>query len=866
MAAAAGPTQLLQVCGQRLDRFVRDAQRKRLAWLREAEEQGLRLLHSDLGAEPEPMPRTPWQRRRPRKRQSSCPRAEHREPSRRRLSRRRSGLKPVSSKPGSQRRHSKEQPQNHGWQGAEVPVPGGAVGSQAGARTELPAPPGECSAEAGAAVARMGCQDGPRGAGSSNATGDAATELHDACALTALPAGQTARDEEVPERRAGTSPPRAAGNEDPAVLQDQSPPGLEKLLLQDSDSEIPTARSRTQRRSGRRSSVGGPHKSRRVSLAVRSSLARKRESVARRSIGRASSRKAAAGGSPSASSRVSRQSSLEVFVEEDMTSSTRPGVELNPPSEKAPRDILFSSRGTEAASPPAKHLSPPEQQAGSNEGTRVNPNSEGQNENQEQTPCAKAQENPSHVWVRSCKQAMGALWSGQQVGSQTLSPWDDKQMNSENRMPPSSSSASKVVRPLKTFLQAVQRNQLLTSPGPTGHGGVIKSLIKCSTPTRPDVKGDFVEKERQRLESLRKKQEAEEQRRKKVEEEKRRRQAEMKQKREERLRKALQARERVEQMEEEKKKRMEQKILQNDEKVHMSQVREEKVAEERSKKKLSKKQGEADAWKQKVLRVGEDEFKQQEPLQNRREDKVKEKGKKVLELKNLVEQQQTEQMRERDHKQQGKEKTPQPQLVSAVFTEKNIKEEESPRELHQLLGQEMRAKQPESIAVASNPWLKAIKEKDGLREPQQQPAEEKKTKPAEALAAACGTWLSKTVKKSSSTSHLQPLKAMQGSRAPTANKNNYGMDLRSDDSTDDENEPRKPVPAWAVGAQLQQAVSHQYHHPVDLQQLFGLITSPKLENIFGKRKPRYFKRTSSAVWHSPPVPKCTRCPCCNFKK
>lgn len=37
--------------------------------------------------------------------------------------------------------------------------------------------------------------------------------------------------------------------------------------------------------------------------------------------------------------------------------------------------------------------------------------------------------------------------------------------------------------------------------------------------------------------------------------------------------------------------------------AHISQVREEKVAEERSKKKLSKKQGEADAWKQKVLRA-----------------------------------------------------------------------------------------------------------------------------------------------------------------------------------------------------------------------------------------------------------------------
>ncbi|KAK2525293.1 inner centromere protein A-like [Columba guinea] len=528
MAAAAGPTQLLQVCGQRLDRFIQDAQRKRLAWLREAEEQGLRLLHSDFGAEPELMPKTPSQRRRPRKRPSAC------------------------------------------------------------------------------------LRDGPR----------------------------------EPSRR-------------------------------------------------------------------------------------------------------------------------RPGEELSPASEKAPRAIPVPSRGAEAASPPAERSPPPEQQAGNSEGTPLSPNSEGQNKNREQTPCAKAQKNPSLVWVRSCKQAMGALWSGQQAGVQTLSPSDDKQMNSENRMPPSSSSASKVVRPLKTFLQAVQRNQLLTSPGPTGHGGVIKSLIKCSTPTRPNLK----ERERQRLESLRKKQEAEEQRRKKVEEEKRRRQAEMNQKREERLRKALQARERVEQMEEEKKKRMEQKILQNDEKAHISQVREEKVAEERSKKKLSKKQGEADAWKQKVLRAGEDEFEQQEPLQNRREDEGKEKGKKVLEPKNLVEQQQTEHMGE-----------------SAVL------------------------------------------------------------------------------QKSSSTSQLQPLKAMQGSRALTANKNNYGMDLRSDDSTDDENEPRKPVPAWAVGAQLQQAVSHQYHHPVNLQRLFGLVTSPKLENIFGKRKPRYFKRTSSAVWHSPPVPKCTRCPCCNFIK
>ncbi|NXL52992.1 INCE protein, partial [Podilymbus podiceps] len=320
------------------------------------------------------------------------------------------------------------------------------------------------------------------------------------------------------------------------------------------------------------------------------------------------------------------------------------------------------------------------------------------------------------------------------------------------------------------------------------------------------------EKERQRLESLRKKQEAEEQRKKKVEEAKRQRQAEMKQKREERLRKALQARERVEQMEEEKKKRMEQKILQNDEKVHLSQVREEKAAEERSKKKLSKKHGEADARKQKALRVvtrifflqEEDDFEQQEPLQKRREDEVKEKGKRVLELRNLVEQRQLEQMKESWHR------------GSLFQGECRALGRPRRRRLRGCGGQ---------LALA------------GRR------------------AASCSDQPCLPLQKSVSTSYLGPPKGTKESRSPRGNdrnENNYGMDLNSDDSTDDENEPRKPVPAWADGHQLNQAILHQYYHPVNVDQLFGLIPVPNLEDIFGKSKPRYFKRTSSAVWHSPP--------------
>ncbi|KAF1607813.1 Inner centromere protein, partial [Eudyptes chrysolophus] len=351
----------------------------------------------------------------------------------------------------------------------------------------------------------------------------------------------------------------------------------------------------------------------------------------------------------------------------------------------------------------------------------------------------------------------------------------------------------------------------------------IKNFIKRNTPTRPDLKSELIslqERERQRLESLRKKQEAEEQRKKKVEEEKRRRQAEMKQKREERLRKALQARERVEQMEEEKKKRMEQKTLQNDEKVRLSQVREEKVAEERSKKKLPKKHGEADAWKQKALRV-EDEFEQQEPLQKRREDEVKEKGKKVLELKNLVEQQQVEQVKER--------------LLLAAWKLQG----------RQAAASALRFAVP---AAVHSPVLqlgcrggRGFKAKFSLKK-------NKKPKAFEHF------WVlpKNSIQKSISTSYLGPPKGTKESRSPKVNANNYGMDLNSDDSTDDENEPRKPVPAWADGSQLNQAILHQYYHPVNVDQLFGLIPSPKLEDIFGKSKPRYFKRTSSAVWHSPP--------------
>ncbi|XP_009081981.1 PREDICTED: inner centromere protein-like, partial [Acanthisitta chloris] len=792
-------------------------------WLREVEEQGKRMLESSLRAEPGLMPKTPSQRRRPRKRQSSCLREENKEPNRRRLSRRRSGIKPVTSRLSSQHLLSQGQPRSPGCGREEVPVPG----SQPGVTSQLSALPGKCPVDAH--IVNLDCQDCAQGAAGSTAApqavlgeqlpeGVTVTELQDVSSVAGVQPGRNR--EESPGRTVITSTPKAAQNADPAALQgDGSPQGSKKLLFQGCHSKRMSEKPGTRRRS----SVGAPRRSRRASLVEKYSLASRRENMIRKSIGRAKARKAATREESSASSRVSCQSSLEVYLEEDVTSSTRPELELNPPREKAPEELLMASKSPQTASPLAQQLSPLEQQAGNTPGNHVNPNSESQKKNQEQPHCAKSRENPSCVWTRGYRQALGVLWHGQQPGRQALSPLEDKHKTSANQAPLASSPASKVVRPLKNFLQAVQRNQLLPSPGATAQGG-IKDFIKRSTPTRPNPK----EKERQRLENLRKKQEAEEQRRKKVEEEKKRRQAEMKQKREDRLKKALQARERVEQMEEEKKKRMEQKILQNDEKVWFSQGWEEKVAEERSKKKVSRKHGEVDARKQKALRGEENEFEQQEPLQKRREDEAKEKGKKVLDLKNLVEQRQAAQAKERYDL-----------------------GEESPKVLLLGPGQKNRYEKPESIFPALNTWLQVVKEANGQ---QQQLGEEKQSRQPATPGAAPGTWLSKAIKKSLSTPCLRPPEGTQGSGSPVGDGNNYGLDLNSDDSTDDENDPRKPVPAWADGAQLHQAIVHQYYHPVDLDALFGAIPSPKLEDIFYKSKPRYFKRTSSAVWHSPPGP------------
>ncbi|XP_009977139.1 PREDICTED: inner centromere protein, partial [Tauraco erythrolophus] len=573
--------------------------------------------------------------------------------------------------------------------------------------------------------------------------------------------------------------------------------------------------SRLSRRSVRRSLMGRTSLTRRTSLAEKYSLASKRESMIRKSITRTMVKRKAARKSSMSCSRMDVSSSGEMPEDEEtvVKSGPPPGPctpsKLNLPS---PRMSLRSRTVSRDERPP--RTSSDEANLNKNEETREPPQS--------------ARRKPSY------KRAVDDRYDHQQAADGGLSP-------PRRKTPSPSFPASKVVRPFKTFLHTVQKNQLLMTPSSVGRNGVIKSFIRYNTPLQSDPK----EKERQKLETLRKKQEAEQLRKQKLEEEKKRRLEEAKLKREERLRKVLRARERAEQIEEERKRRIEQKIALFDEKSE--KVREERLAEEKIKKKAAaKKMEEAEARrrqdeearKQKALQQEEEERRHKELMQKRKEEE-QERARKI------AEQRQAEQEREK-------------QLAAERELER--KKEQERIQAEKLREQQEKAARLQKEVLAAKEQLhkeKEKKEQEELRlaEMKRQEQDQKKL-PEEQKAedTAQTQHLENKENSPACNSYQMTPQGPKDPKPPTISTNNYGMDLNSDDSTDDESQPRKPIPAWATGNQLSQAVIRQYYNPPNVDALFGAIASPKLEDIFYKSKPRYFKRTSSAAWNSPPFP------------
>uniref|UniRef100_A0A8C3XQ61 Inner centromere protein ARK-binding domain-containing protein n=1 Tax=Chelydra serpentina TaxID=8475 RepID=A0A8C3XQ61_CHESE len=811
MEAASGPAHLPAVCNRKLAEFLRQVDAIDMVWLREIRVEAAKMFSSSCSDEPELMPKTPSQKNRPKRRLSSV-QDENKDPIRKRLSRR--SIKRASAKRSSRRLRNKEDleiiramveeaspprrvtrsravvsdmrsvalPEKSAVQPVEgrIPLVDISVNDRNSADLHLKRSLPKTGAMVSKVIVLSSDDDSPKKAGM--------IELQPMSAASVLLIPETTKPKGAREGRsasklkiANTAISKATVNREPAAeemdVSAQGPEGNQgtaKELSQDikDGTGTPTG-SKSSRHSVRRSLMCRTSMSCQTSLAEKYSLASKRESMIRKSVSRARSKRIAARQSSLASNCVIRNSLPDPAP---------------PPAPQSPAPAWSPLLLQTPSQSPHPLLHP--------------------------TLCTSPELPP--ICINSCrrkpsyKKAVDELYDGQQAEEGGLSP-------PRKKTPSPLCPASKVVRPFKTFLHTVQKNQLLMTPGSVGRSSIKKSFIKHNTPLRTDPKvkpfasvsgmgGESPEwLQRPGWVSM--------------------------QKREARLRKVLQARERVEQMEEEKKKRIEQKLAQFDEKSE--KVREERLAEEKVKKKVAaKKMGdiearrrqEEEARKQKALQLEEEERRHKERMQKKREEEEQERARKI------AEQRQAEQEREK-------------QLAAERELEKK-------KEQERIQAERERERQEKEKAARLQRELMAAREKERL----QKEMEEKEKKRVRRLNMYMAAAAIITSNSPVCNSYQMTPQGPKGPKPPTINPNNYGMDLNSDDSTDDESQPRKPIPAWANGTQLSQAVIHQYYNPPDVATLFGAIISPKLENIFYKNKPRYFKRTSSAVWNSPPFP------------
>ncbi|KAK1335442.1 LOW QUALITY PROTEIN: hypothetical protein QTO34_003228 [Cnephaeus nilssonii] len=801
---AAGPVHLLELCDQKLMEFVCNVDNKHLVWLEEIEEEAKRMFTREFSKEPELMPKTPSQKNRRRKKRISYVQDENRDPVRKRLSRRKSA---------SREDKVEQLAAGAGENGAVMRrVTRAAAAAAAAAIVASASPiPGSPTlltrmpkivprVEIGASerhraeqhVGQLVSDRAPPGPGPAShvivlSDEESTPQKSEAGRLESVAVSSLMATPQDPKGR-GVNAGRSASKLRIARTSPASP-WQERVLAPILPDNLSTPKeARGDRRSVRRSLMAPSSPGPQNSLAQKLSLVDQPRSAVRRSTRLAQN----AAKEPAASARIICHSYLERLLNVEVPQKVSPEED---PSKEAEPMVPKTVTSTPGSQPAAGGQDTP---SGGQRG-----------------------QDPPDSGPRGAPQSARRKRSYKQAVSE---PDEEQQLDEEELQPPQSKTpsppcpASKAVRPLRTFLHTVQRNQMLMTP----------ASCLPQQPQHSPARVDPKEKERQRLEQLRRKEEAEQLRRQKVEEARRQRLEEVKLKREERLRKVLQARERVELMKEEKKKQIEQKFAQLDEKTE--KAKEERLAEEKAKKKAAakkleemearRKQQEEEARRLRRLQQEEEEERRhQELLQKKKkeEEEEQERLRKAAEAKRLAEQREQERRREQERLQAEREQQEREKAL-------RLQRERLQREL----------------------------EEKKKKEEQQRVQEEQEKKAREAAAASKSLNTTVDVQSPACTSYQM---TPQGHRAPPKiNPDNYGMDLNSDDSTDDESHPRKPIPSWARGAQLSQAILHQYYHPPSLLELFGAIRPlDPLEDIFKKSKP--------ATTSAPAPPSGTRRPC-----
>ncbi|CAH1800037.1 unnamed protein product [Owenia fusiformis] len=435
---------------------------------------------------------------------------------------------------------------------------------------------------------------------------------------------------------------------------------------------------------------------------------------------------------------------------------------------------------------------------------------------------------------------------------------------------------NKVVRPhVKSFLNNLNKTKPAT---PQHNVSIVKSFLKRNTPKKVNNK----EKEDKRRKEMEDKGRKDEDRKKRIEEQLKQRRQEQKKKNEERQKRAAELREMHQKKEAELKKR----TIEANNKL-AQKTREERLKEDmKEKQKLrEKKMAEVGEKRNKEEEIRLQKLKDQEEEQKRHDDMMKrkkeyeeqERQKKAAEQKRLEEERQQEVERERQREIQ------------------RIRKQQEDKERERQKAKEEREKELERLRVErERTELERVRERDRLaREQLEREREEERKMIKEAqkskkketeeevriknminkhntslqatsstsgntsmnTSAAVPNNLNGTFNKSKSnlnttveTYEITPVKEKKKST-----QENYGLDdLNSDDSTDDDEAPKKKIPSWAQGAALKAALINQHYHPPNIDDIFGdIFVMPDLCVIFKKQKARFHKRTSSAVWDSP---------------
>ncbi|XP_053093163.1 inner centromere protein A isoform X2 [Pangasianodon hypophthalmus] len=869
---------LVQVFNGKLQEFTSEIENIHMVWLEEIQQEAKRMFSSDFSTEPELMPKTPSQKKTNRRKRVSTELSEAR--SKRRFSK---------GKRSNLRRSSVQLTLNSISELVTAHAPSNSTDSVA----EEPARRTRRN-KATAAADSEPVKRSTRNKAAAKAKEQLEEELE---AAPQSPANVSKEKEhKVEESSSSSSPVQTLVSE--AVVKI---PSVERLsaekLLQCSSSPGRSAQKITIAAAGGQAST---RSSARHSLVVRRSLAGLRHSMTQEAVRRASRRsflkKKARLGNSTCSSTVSGDVSVDVEPEEN-----------EEVVEERMEEVVTEE---EPAAESNAETEPTQPEVFNQESEPMKPVEEDVPILVEEEMIASPSVQENSRFTRSMARPLGSDDSGKNAqdevrASRTASKRAAAEAAAEalstpkKKHSPPKKCMTGITPGMRSFLHTVQKNQLLMmTPSSLGRTSVMKSFIKQSG------KLEIKERERQKWDALNKKIEQENERKKKMEEERRKKQEEMKKKRDERLKRVVEARVKGEkEKEQEKKKKIEEKMAQIEKKNDMLRV--ERIAEEKAKKKvaskrqeeleLRRKQEEA-ARKKKLQQAEEEERRHQELLAKRKAEEEREKARKQAEAARALElkkEQERERERERERQREERERERQAaaererlererverekalalqkELERAAkekerreLEEKRRKEEEQKRAEEERMAQQKRAAAaaaapPTTTTVVNLPVSKALNttithspalnvtvdiEHSAMKTPVGKGTAHNKT-----IDKGSGLNVTVDVEQSPQSYQITP----KGKKVEVlVNPEDYGMDQNSDDSTDDESAPRKPIPSWAEGMQLQQAIMKQYYDPLDLHSYFGEVEQPKLEKIFQRSKPRFFKRTSSAVWHSPP--------------